>query len=186
MKTHCYFIVILLLFGVLSELNAQDYLQSSGKNEWHVGLGLGIPYGRTGLKVNFNPKDQIGVFAGIGYWLTSIGGNDKGGLAYNLGTTYTLKTHSRTECYFLGSYGINSVLDANGFAEVYQGISLGAGMKLNSKKKKGNFWDFGVVFPFRNRKYKDELTKINNSPNIQGYIESHFSVTIAYNFSLSK
>ena len=84
-------------------------------------------------------------------------------------------------------YGYNAVLVIDGADEqnkTYYGASAGAGIELH-RRDKPNFWNFGMLIPFRSKEYRDDIDAIRNNPNYE-LTEPLLPVTISvgYHFGL--
>lgn len=48
-------------------------LYAQENNQVYLGLGMGLDYGGVGAKVEYLPIKNVGVFAGLGFNLLSVG-----------------------------------------------------------------------------------------------------------------
>jgi hypothetical protein len=153
----------------------------STKGKAAVGLGMGLPYGGFGGRFSINPLDQFALFAGFGYNLV--------GLGYNVGMQYILPSEKRTEVFLTAMYGYNAVIKIQGtdiYNDSYNGLSAGAGLRINSRKKAGMFWDLGVLIPARSQEYRDDWNNLNNNPMIENLTKaSPVLVFVGLNFPIS-
>jgi len=175
--------LILLLIG--SSVHAQDDEQndnhlSSLKGESSLGIGIGLPYGALGFRFGTNVADNLNLFGGIGYQLVGVG--------YNFGILKDFKSSGSTQFYVLGMYGTNAAIVIEGadeFDEIYTGATFGLGIKINSRKTEGNFWDIGLLAPIRSSDYKDDADALDNNPLISDFTEPWpILITVGYNFNL--
>lgn len=145
--------IILLLVSGLS-LQAQD-IEKNASYEFNIGMGLGMDYGGIGLRGTFLPVERLGLFASLGYNLNTAG--------VNAGAQ--LRFPKRRHAFFLTAmYGYNAVLIVTGDIEdkaTYYGITAGAGYQLKVGSK-GNFWNFGILVPFRNSNFHDDLDALDS------------------------
>jgi len=149
--------VFVILISVPNLLAAQHMSATKGKS--FVGVGIGLPFGGFGGRLSYNPADQFTLFGGAGY--------NTLGLAANGGFQYSIPSQKQTEFYFTGMYGYNSLILMEGaprYNKTYNGLSLGAGIKINSFRFEGSYWDLGLLAPFRPQSYRDDLDKIRKSP----------------------
>lgn len=170
---------LLLAFALMAPLRAQHL--GSTKNQVGIGLGAGLPYGGLGAKVSYNPADQFTLFAGLGYNFVGAG--------YNGGFLYSFPTEKQTEVYLTGMYGYNAVINVEGSPsqqKTYMGPSFGVGVKINSLRKQGAYWDLSLLVPARSQDFKDTWDGIKADPNIQ--IETDpwpVLFSFGYNFPIS-
>ena len=142
-----------------------------------AGLGIGLNYGGFGGKFGYNVADKVNLFTGIGYNLN--------GLGFNAGVAYDYFTINRTSFYFSGMGGYNAVTAVEGapeYTETFYGISFGTGFKMESKSRSGNYWEFGIILPIRNRQYGNMLDDIRNDPRIVDFSEPWpILISVGYN-----
>lgn len=160
MKLSLSLIFSFCLLAIASNTSAQNL--SSQKGITSLGAGVGLPYGGViGLKLNHNLEDNFSAFGGIGYNLLGIG--------FNGGLTYTIPSFKSSELYFTGMYGYNALIDIEGVPEyqkVYYGASVGTGLKFNSLRFEGRYWDVGILVPLKNAAYRNDIEEIENNPFI--------------------
>lgn len=179
MKKLCLFFMMLVF---LTLGHAQN--MSSEAGEASIGVGGGLPYGGIGGRIGYNVADQLNLYGGIGYNLVDVG--------FNIGLLYSFPTTSQTEIYFTGMYGYNAAIlvenwydQNNDFKEVYYGPSFGGGVKINSRKTEGNFWDIGLLLPIRSSGFNNMNDLFKDAPNIEGYTAPWpIMLTIGYNWNL--
>lgn len=174
--------ILLFTIPFLFSLNSKAQNLSSKQGTTSLGIGLGLPYGGIiGLKINHNIKDNISIFGGAGYNFVGIGGN--------AGMTYSFPTEKTTEFFLTGMFGYNAVINIENVPEYqnsYYGLSIGPGVKLNSRRHEGRYWDLGLLLPFRSASFKNDFEAIDNNPNIT--IESTpfpVQIFVGYNIPLS-
>ncbi|TRX59100.1 hypothetical protein FNH22_11290 [Fulvivirga sp. M361] len=180
MRTIVLAIFLFLTLSVSLPLSAQDIHKSSQKGEASLGLGLGLQYGSIGARLGLNLADHFNVFGGLGYMIAGVG--------YNIGLQYSLPSTKQTEFYFTGMVGTNAAIKVEGLSEydeVYIGPSFGLGVKVNSLKREGNFWDFGLLVPITSTSFKDQQDAIKNDPRIAEFTEAWpVLIVVGYNFNL--
>jgi|TARA_R110002096_G_scaffold133252_4_gene284121 hypothetical protein len=163
----------------LSAFSQKDHL-SSQAGEANFGIGFGLPYGGVGLHIGTNVAKGLNLFGGVGYQIADIG--------YNLGITKGFESKSMAQFYLSGMIGTNAAIKIDGLpqsSKTYFGPSLGAGIKLNSHRKEGNFWDMGIIVPVRSSAYQNDLDGLKQDPRITGLTEPWpVLLVFAYNFNL--
>ena len=174
--------IILLPFFVLSQNSIAQKSDDIGSKNFshHLGIGLGLTYGTLGGRYVFSPVDVFGLSVGLGYNLV--------GLGYNFAGIFSIPSKSRTQVYLSGMYGCNAVIrveGAEGYNDTYSGISFGAGVKLNSRKNPGNYWDLGLIVPIRSTKFSDDWDAIKNNPSMSVQSDPWpVLLNVGYNFRL--
>lgn len=153
----------------------------STKGNVALGVGIGLPYGGFGGKLSVNPADQLALFAGVGYNLVGVGAN--------FGAQYIFPSKKQTEFFLTGMYGYNAVIKIQGadnLNDSFSGVTAGLGIRINSSRNEGAFWDFGLVVPARSQAYKDSFDDIKNNPNITDLTEPWpVQLFVGFNFPLS-
>ncbi len=181
-------LIILFSFLTLSGLWAQDSSQtklqtSHSDKHFSFGMGLGLHYGGLGMKAAYGgfgeSLEGLNVFLGVGYYI-----NDPG---INIGVQNFFPGKGFSQFYLSMMYGTNATIVVDGasnYNENYYGLSLGAGLRLNSKKLPGSYWDFGLIIPSRSADYKDDVRRLNNDPLISDVTPPFpVLVNIGYNFT---
>ncbi|MCH7408844.1 hypothetical protein MM239_05520 [Belliella sp. DSM 111904] len=157
LKSATLLIALLLLANITLAQNL-----SSAKGSTSLGVGIGLPYGGiVGGKLSHNVEDNFSIFGGLGYNFIGVG--------FNAGLTYTVPTEKLTELYFTGMYGYNAVINIEGlpqYQKTYYGPTFGSGLKFNSRRKEGAYWDLGILVPFRGANYRNDMDDIENNPMI--------------------
>ena len=145
-------------------------------------MGVGLSYGTIGFRFSNNIKDYLSVFGGLGYHFAGMG--------YNVGLTKTFKSNSATQLYLTGMYGTNAAIRVRGlseFNEVYRGATVGLGAKVNMKKNKGNYWDFGLLVPFTSDQFRDDENTVENDARVDNFTSSWpVLITLGYHFLIRK
>lgn len=172
-------LVALIAIGICTFSHAQHFSSSKGKAV--VGLGMGLPYGGFGGRLSINPLDQVALFGGLGYNLVGVG--------YNVGMQYIVPSEKQAEFFLTAMYGYNAVIKIKGtnlYNDSYNGVSAGAGLRINSKQNKGMFWDFGVLIPARSQEYRDDWDRLNNNQMIENLSKaSPVLIFVGLNFPIS-
>ncbi len=159
---------------------AQENHLSSKKGETSIGLGLGLPYGALGGRFGINIIDNLNLFAGVGYQIAGVG--------YNFGLLKDFKSNSSTQFYLVGMYGTNAAIKVDGLSEydeLYLGPTLGLGIKINSRKTEGNYWDIGLLVPFQSNSFEDDKNIVENDPRVSEFTDAWpVLIVLGYNFNL--
>ncbi|EPR68247.1 hypothetical protein ADICYQ_2717 [Cyclobacterium qasimii M12-11B] len=162
-----------------SAFSQKDHL-SSQAGRANVGIGVGLPYGGIGLRMGTNVAKGVNLFGGVGYQIADIG--------YNLGIIKDFESKGMAQFYLSGMVGTNAAIKIDGLpqsSKTYFGPSLGTGIKLNSNRKEGNFWDMGIIIPIRSSVYKSDLNGLKQDARITGLTEPWpVLLVFAYNFNL--
>lgn len=205
MKSALYYIVPFLFCLITLDSTAQFYEEKDrkesqkplvkGGNEntgiLSIGGGIGINYGGLGGSISYLLTERAGVFGSIGY--ASIG------VGYNLGATYNILKEKRVMPYACAMYGFNSAiivrdLTTNGsfgtsssseYDKIYYGFSLGGGIKLHSRRKPENYWNFSLFFPIHSDEYRRDLNKLKSNPRITASDPAPLTIGIGYHFSIN-
>lgn len=153
---------------------------SSKKGETTLGLGMGLPYGAFGARLGVNVADGFNLFGGLGYQIA--------GLGYNIGFLKDFPSKSMTQFYLTAMYGTNAAIKVVGLSEydnVYSGPTVGLGLKINSRKTEGNYWDVGLLLPFKSTDYKNAETAVRNDSRISQFQGGWpVLIVVGYNFNL--
>ncbi|AFL82824.1 hypothetical protein Belba_0153 [Belliella baltica DSM 15883] len=173
--------ILLFTIPILFSLNSKAQNLSSTQGNTSLGIGVGLPYGGIGLKINHNIKDHLSLFGGLGY--------NTLGLGANFGMNYIFPTEKTTEFFLTAMLGYNAVINIENIPEyqnTYYGLSIGPGIKLNSRRYEERYWDLGLLLPFRSSNYRNDLEALENNPNIT--IESKpfpVQIFVGYNIPIS-
>lgn len=159
--------------------HAQGHL-SSEKNRTSVGLGVGLPYGAIGLRLGTNIATGANLFGGVGYMVSGIG--------YNIGLRKDFDSERASQFYMTGMYGTNAAIKVVGLPEydqVYIGATFGLGIKVNSRKNEGNYWDMGMLIPVRSSEYNADENRASTDPRVTSFTRaSPVLITVGYNFTM--
>ena len=174
---------ILLLIAIVVTFSFSAYSQnhSSAQGNTSLGLGVGLPYGGVGLKLSHNANDNLTLFGGVGYNFVGVG--------FNAGLNIVFPIEKTTEFFFSGMYGYNAFIYVEGAPELdkaYYGLSFGPGVKINSRRYEGRYWDFGILIPVRSSSYKGDVEDLQNNPFVTFESEPWpVLLFVGYNFPLS-
>ena len=157
-----------------------DTNRSYEKGTATFGAGTGLSYGGIGGgRLGLNVLDGFNVFGALGYQL--------GGFGYNLGVMKHFEAKSRTQLYLTMMYGTN----ANFFAEdielrkLFTGFTYGVGIKVNSRKVPGNYWDLGILYPSKSEAFSDYQKHTVALHELNDYSKPFpISFNVGYNFDL--
>lgn len=169
-------VMLIISFGLFG----QEIHKSSRKSQTSFGLGLGLPYGAFGARLASNLANHTALFGGLGYHIAGVG--------YNFGLLVSIPSESQTEFYLTAMYGTNGAIKVQGLDEydnVFTGPSFGLGVKVNSNRIEGNYWDFGLLLPITSSEFDEQETLVRNDPRVSGFTAaSPVLIVIGYNFSL--
>lgn len=143
-----------------------------------IGLGLGMDYGGFGGKATYIIANRIGVFAGLGYNFNGAG--------YNFGASVRMAPDKKVTPYISVMYGYNAVINVSGnidFEETYYGTTLGFGIELKSRNQP-NFWNFGILLPFRDPDYQNTLDALKASGVEFDSEPWPIGISVGYHFGL--
>lgn len=165
---------------ILFEGYCQDKHLSSRKGENSLGIGVGLPYGGlVGIRLATNIADELNLFGGVGYQISGVG--------FNAGLRKEFASSSMMQFYLLGMFGTNAAIKVVGLPEydkVYTGASFGMGIKINSRKTEGNYWDLGLLTPLRSSQFKEDEDKMKNDTRISSYTSAWpVLICVGYNFN---
>jgi hypothetical protein len=160
----------LLLIGtcllLFVSIQAQERNYSSRKGKSSIGIGFGLPYGGLGVNLSTNVANGLGLFTGIGYMITGVG--------YNFGVSKNIIKAGKVDIYALGMYGTNAGINIendSSYDEIYLGPSFGAGVKINSRRRQGNYWNIGLMVPLRSSEYHDMVRELKNNSRLTDFKE---------------
>jgi len=139
---------------------ASDRYEFTEPNEMSFGFGLGINYGGIGGQFQYYPEKHIGLFAGGGYSLLTVG--------YNLGVEAHLTPDKSFSMFFSAMYGTNGFIIVEGasqFNKSYTGFSMGLGAQFANGRNPKNFFKAQIILPFR-PDYDRDLDALKNNPSI--------------------
>ena len=174
------------IFFLISFMSFQiSIAQEADSTENHqtynnIGIGVGMTYGGIGGHIVINLTETIGLFGALGYNLESLG--------FNVGPMLNFPSKSKTQFYLTAMYGYNGVIvvsGANEYNKTYYGVTAGIGLKLKSSRNTGNYWDFGLLVPFRSSSFRDDWDDIKNNSAIEVQSEPWpINICVGYNFRL--
>lgn len=182
-------LVLLWCWGAsISWASAQDVYEdpqpqthlSSEQGVPSLGVGIGLPYGGIGGRFGYNLIDRLNVFGGVGYQLAGVG--------FNVGIRKEFPSTRMAQFYLTGMYGTNAatkVVGLSDYDDLYAGPTVGLGFKLNSRMTEGNYWDLGLLLPFRSSKFYDTEQAMLNDPRVSGVTSAWpVLIVVGYNFSM--
>ncbi len=147
--------LLLVLVLATGNLSGQTF-----ERRTYMGLGLGLDYGGVGVKVELLPVDHLGIFAGVGYNLSSAG--------WNVGAAFKITPTKRVCPNIVAFYGYNGVfVGGDSYAEKYNSTSYGftVGGNLDIKvNSKGHKLTFGLFAPIRSKSFMDKYNAAKNDP----------------------
>lgn len=157
MKHPLMYFLLLLLTG--PSINT-SFAQSNGmKNNTkpsytnvYLGIGFGQDYGGIGIRAEYRPLKNIGIFASAGYALIDP--------ALNLGISAKLLPDKKFCPTLSAMYGYNAVIKLKDYtgstsadSKIYYGPSIGLGAELRMGKNNKDNLSFGICVPFRNSEF---------------------------------
>lgn len=156
----------------------QDYEQLSKKI--YLGAGGGLDYGGLlGGKLEFLPIKYIGLFAGAGYNLLSLG--------WNIGGTLKILPDKKVSPNLMLMYGYNAVIVGSDFySEQYETTSYGitVGGNIDIKIGRKNKISTGLFVPFRSKEFKKIHDNAVNTPGMSLTPLLPITFSIGFNFGL--
>jgi hypothetical protein len=148
--------------------------------KYYLGAGFGFDYGGFGLKFEYLPIRHLGVFAGGGYNLLSLG--------WNIGGTYKILPDKKISPNLMIMYGYNAVFHgSDAYSKQYEMTSYGvtAGANADIKIGKKDKISVSLFIPVRSGKFRENYKKAENDPNMNlssALVPVGFS--IGFNFGL--
>lgn len=128
-----------------------------------IGPGIGFDHGGIGAKAEFQPMKYIGIFAGAGYNLASVGAN--------AGMICNLLPNRRATPVITAMYGYNAVMKVkylNGADyAVYNGLTVGAGVDFKLGRTEKSKINVSLLFPFRNAAFFKDYNNIRQNGVIE-------------------
>jgi hypothetical protein len=169
-----------------SATHAQDRMvknqRSQTQNDFqraYFGMGLGLDYGGIGIKAEFLPIKYVGIFAGVGYNIASVGVNG--------GVSIKALPNCRITPTAIGMYGYNSVIVVSGasqYNKVYYGPTVGIGGELKVGRHQNKLYA-ALLYPFRSEKFDKDYDVIKTTPGIEVTQEkSPVTFSFGFNFAL--
>ena len=173
------FFVVSVLTAVLF-MGSRVYGQS--EQQVYLGFGMGLDYGGMfGGKIEYLPVKNLGIFAGLGYNLLSVG--------WNVGATYKILPDKKVSPNLMVFYGYNGVSKVDGVgASEYEmtsyGVTIGANLDILVGNK-GSKLSIGLFVPMRSSKFMDNYDAMKNDPRIELKNElMPVTISFGYNFVL--
>ena len=170
----------IFLFWVLSfKTVGQSTDTLPEKPTYVIGFGGGIDYGGFGMRLNYTPLKNIGVFGAIGYNIVGAG--------YNAGLAYKFRPAKKISPYLTLMYGYNAVIKIKGASEydkIYYGASTGFGIEFWNRKH-SNYFNVELLYPFRSNEYERDRYAIKRNPGIKvTYEPIDITISIGYHVGL--
>jgi len=148
------FIFVLLFMG--------NHLYGQKEQQTYFGFGMGLDYGGLlGVKIEYLPVKNFGLYGGLGYNLLSVG--------WNVGATYKIlpdKNVSPNLMLFYGYNGVSKVEGASEYDMVSYGVTIGGNFDVKVGTK-GNKLSIGLFVPIRSKKFMDNYDAMKNDPRIE-------------------
>lgn len=174
------FLAIFLIGQAPAQYTENPDLLENNTNVY-LGIGIGLPYGGMGGRVEVSPSEMFSGFLALGYNIKGVGVNG--------GVMYHLPSDSRLKFYGTAMFGYNAVIYVEGapdFQKSYYGPTIGAGLKWFGRKTPAGYFDFNLLFPFRPSAYYDDFETANNVPGIHFNIKPPpIAFSIGYNWNIS-
>jgi hypothetical protein len=128
------------------------YLPTFSQQQAYFGFGAGFDYGGLGVKAEFLPIKNLGLFGGLGY--------NFDGPSYNAGLSFKVLPGKRVTPTIMAMYGYNAVirikpLYSSAIAKTYYGPSFGAGVDIFGKRQRNKF-SMALIVPVRSSSFKDD------------------------------
>ncbi len=146
---------------------------------FRFGAGLGIDYGGFGVRLTVLPSKYVGLFLAGGYAIAGFG--------LNGGVMVKTAPDRRVSPYFNVMYGYNAaiaVIGASKSNKLYNGVSLGGGVQLKSRRTPTNYWLFGLVVAFRSSEFDRDFTLLQNSGTVTGLTKPlPVNISVGYHFA---
>lgn len=172
-------LLVLIACNTYLMVSAQGYyFNSENDKKMYFGLGTGMDYGGIGGKLEYLPVKYIGLYAGIGTNLLTIG--------INGGISLKVLPNSKITPVIQGMYGYNGVIiikDSKEHNKTYYGFSTGAGAEWKLGRKDNKLY-FGAFYPFRTQAFFDGIEKVKADPRIW-YFNDPLPVTFSIGFNWS-
>ncbi len=137
---------------------------SQKQSSLFFGAGFGFDHGGIGVKAEFQPVKQLGIFGGLGYNLVGPGAN--GGIIFNL------LPNKRVTPVLTAMYGYNAVikveyLNGNDHA-VYNGLTLGGGVDIKlGRRMNPHKINVSLMVPLRNAEFFRDYNYIRQNGTIK-------------------
>lgn len=125
-----------------------------------IGAGVGLDHGGIGLRMDMLASERIGLFAGGGYNLATVG--------WNAGLLYRHPVNWRARPYITGMYGYNLAIKwqipgGGGTGTNYYGPSFGGGVEFWSPART-SFWHTALLVPVRSSEAVEDLRWASTKP----------------------
>ncbi|MBS1936673.1 MAG: hypothetical protein JSS84_02525 [Bacteroidetes bacterium] len=125
-----------------------------------IGAGVGLDHGGIGLRMDILASERIGIFAGGGYNLATVG--------WNAGLLYRHPVKWLARPYITGMYGYNLAIKwqipgGGGTGTNYYGPSFGGGLEFWSAART-SFWHTALLVPVRSSEADEDLRWASPKP----------------------
>ncbi|MDR1983437.1 MAG: hypothetical protein LBQ28_01230 [Prevotellaceae bacterium] len=159
--------IAIFMFGAVNCVFAQTLETSeisetseTSQTNLYLGVGIGFDFGGLGGKIEYLPAKNFGLFAGLGYNMSSLG--------WNVGATYKISPEKKISPNLMLFYGYNAVFTGDdSYARQYDmtsyGFTLGFNLDIKSGQK-GDKWSFGIFIPIRSSKFNDNYDAAKKDP----------------------
>ena len=169
-------VVFLGFVGSAAFAQYDDYVYPQNPKVY-AGVGFGFDYGGIGAKLEFLPIDNVGLFAGAGYNLLSLG--------WNVGGAFRMAPHKKVSPNLMVMYGYNGViLGSDSYSKQYEMTSYGVtfGLNLDIKVGRKSKISTGLLVPIRSQKFRDNYDDAKNDSNMEISELLPIGITIGFNF----
>jgi hypothetical protein len=163
-------------------LIAANLVSAQSQEKFYVGSGLGLDYGGfVGVKGEFIPNPHVGVCAGLGYNLLSVG--------WNVGANFKILPDKKVCPNALLMYGNNGVIvGTDDYTKArYQctsyGITLGGGIDIKVTRK-GHKISTYLFVPFRSSELRDKYDAMKNDSSVNSTTLLPIAFSVGFNFAL--
>lgn len=153
-----------------------------------VGPGVGMDYGGLGFKIEYLAIKYVGIIGGLGYNFRGPG--------LNAGLQFRPLPDKAIQPLVLVMYGYNGVINIDGadtwmrnmgheaVNRTYYGFTTGVGGELRVGKARKNRLYVGILYPFRNKTFRDNYKKVLEHPHIT-LDNKLLPLTFSFGFNLS-
>ncbi|MDR2564154.1 MAG: hypothetical protein LBC98_09495 [Prevotellaceae bacterium] len=169
-----------ILIACIALIASANIAMAQSSEKFYLGPGFGFDYGGIGVKAEFLPVKNVGIFGGLGYNLASLG--------WNIGADYRITPDKKICPNLIAMYGYNGVLQLKGSSgsivetHTSHSITFGAGIDVKVGQK-GNKISIYLLIPIRSSEFMD----VYNFYKDAGAIERELmpiGISIGYNFAL--
>lgn len=153
------YLLVILLASFIGRVQAQDAREPA--SDLYFGIGGGLDHGGFGLRFDGMVTRALGLFAGAGFNLATVG--------WNGGLIYRHPLPGRVRPYGTAMYGYNVAIltttsrGSIGTGTNYYGPSFGAGVEFWSDQR-NRFVHLGLLLPVRSEEAQRELRRSASEP----------------------